>query len=320
MQTFKKILVPIDLSENCQSLIDLATNLAKCNDARLVLCYVALPPLPDSARHSKDEMDALILQEHAEFKQLRPADLSVQYEHKFLRGNPGPEIINAAKEHECDVIILATHGRRGVTRWLMGSVAEYVVRNAECPVMTVKIPKGARRNPKFHNDEFNRNFSKSPFVTSAMQHVDPIHEYDEMANVLVELKACRCTAAPVVDENLQCVGILTETDIKKYHELVERLEQHDQSVLDEVYETDKFGMRRRNNPEFHQVKRHMTSPVICLSTDMTCQEARNKFKDHPDIHHLIVVDQTTQPIGFVRPSDLEELEAWNLEDPIALDK
>jgi len=320
MQAFEKILVPIDLSENCQRLIDLATNLASCNAAKLLLCYVALPPLPEIAKQSQDEMDALILQEHAEFKRLRPADLSVAYEHLFLRGNPGPEIIKAVEEHGCDLIMLTTHGRTGMTRWLMGSVAEYVVRTAECPVMTVKIPPGAQRNPEFHNDEFNRNFSKSPFVTSAMQHVDPIHDYDEMAEVLVELKASRNTAAPVINHARECVGILTATDINRYLELLDRLEQQDESVLDEVYETDKFGMRRRNNPEFYQVKKHMTSPVVCLTTDMTCQEARRKFKDNPNIHHLIVVDRKLEPIGFVRPEDLDNLEEWNLQDPIALDK
>ncbi len=56
----------------------------------------------------------------------------------FLRGKPGPEIVHFAHEQKADYIIMGTHGYKGFQRMLMGSVAEYVLRHADCPVITVK--------------------------------------------------------------------------------------------------------------------------------------------------------------------------------------
>lgn len=322
MQSFKKILVPIDLSEASQNVVSMATNLARANESTLIFCYVALPLLPEEAMHSKADMDALILQQHATFKQIRPTDLAVNYEHLFLRGNPAPEIVKAADEQNADLIVLSTHGRTGLSRWLMGSVAEYVVRNAACPVMTIKLPnqKPTQQTSESQPGTETANNTRSPFVTSAMQHVDPIHHYDRMDDVAAELRASNCTAAPVINEQFECIGILTETDIGKYRDLVKRLDEHDETVLDEVYETDKYGMRKLDDPEFRQVQRHMTSPVICVSADTSCGDAARKFEQQPDIHHLIVVDPQHRPIGFVTPDDLQQLASWNLDDSIALNK
>lgn len=56
----------------------------------------------------------------------------------YLRGRPGPEIIKFAADNEADMIVMGTHGYKGFQRLLMGSVAEYVLRHAECPVLTIK--------------------------------------------------------------------------------------------------------------------------------------------------------------------------------------
>jgi nucleotide-binding universal stress UspA family protein len=55
-------------------------------------------------------------------------------------GDPATEILRIAQECKCDLIVMGTHGRTGVARLLMGSVAEHVVRKAECPVLVVKTP------------------------------------------------------------------------------------------------------------------------------------------------------------------------------------
>jgi len=55
-------------------------------------------------------------------------------------GAPSTEIAKFAEEHDIDMIVLGTHGRTGLTRVLMGSVAEAVVRKAPCPVLTLKQP------------------------------------------------------------------------------------------------------------------------------------------------------------------------------------
>jgi hypothetical protein len=56
------------------------------------------------------------------------------------KGDPAEEILRVAEETKCDLIMIGTHGRTGLGRLLMGSVAEQVVRKAHCPVLTVKAP------------------------------------------------------------------------------------------------------------------------------------------------------------------------------------
>ena len=55
-------------------------------------------------------------------------------------GDPATQIVRVAQETRCDLIVLGTHGRTGLGRLLMGSVAEQVLRKAPCPVLTVKTP------------------------------------------------------------------------------------------------------------------------------------------------------------------------------------
>jgi nucleotide-binding universal stress UspA family protein len=59
------------------------------------------------------------------------------------RGRPGDAIVHAAKEHDCDVIVIATHGRSGISRAMLGSVADYVVHNAEGAAVLLVRPSKA---------------------------------------------------------------------------------------------------------------------------------------------------------------------------------
>lgn len=56
-----------------------------------------------------------------------------------LGGAPGPAIVQSAHGWNADMIVMGTHGRTGLSRLLMGSVAEHVVRHASCPVLTIKL-------------------------------------------------------------------------------------------------------------------------------------------------------------------------------------
>ena len=72
--------------------------------------------------------------------QIVPTDHAVPFEHMLLVGDPAQAISETAEKEGCDLIVMGTHGRTGLTRLLMGSVAEAVVRKAKCPVLTVKQP------------------------------------------------------------------------------------------------------------------------------------------------------------------------------------
>ena len=70
--------------------------------------------------------------------EVKPADPAVKCEYRLVIGSPASAIVEMAEREHADMIVMATHGRTGLTRLLMGSVAEEVVRKATCPVLTVK--------------------------------------------------------------------------------------------------------------------------------------------------------------------------------------
>lgn len=72
--------------------------------------------------------------------QLKPPDPKVSVEHRLVKGDAATEIVNPAAETKADVIVMGSHGRTGLGRLLLGSVAENVMRKAPCPVVTVKPP------------------------------------------------------------------------------------------------------------------------------------------------------------------------------------
>jgi nucleotide-binding universal stress UspA family protein len=67
----------------------------------------------------------------------------VHCEIRLRSGVAAAQIVDAAFEENADLIVMGTHGRSGLRRWLMGSVAETVVRHARCPVLTLRLPEAA---------------------------------------------------------------------------------------------------------------------------------------------------------------------------------
>lgn len=290
METVKSILCPVDLSDNSQAAIQMASSLARQFDARLYFLFVAPPPLPQENMLGSDYATTLMADEKQQLGELQPAVADVPFEHVFACGNPGPEIVRHAADH--DLLVMSTHGHTGLTRLLMGSVAEYVVRHASCPVLTVKVPE-IKRGSDEHSAQFEQ------FVTESMNQVNPVQVTDEIAKVVAELDLARETAAPVIDDAGQTIGILTRTDIDKYHHLLDRYEKHDASVIPEMFQTDEFGQRRVDNLDFDQVRRHMTSPAITISNRETLDQARELLQRNPSIHHLVVVDENDFPVGIL---------------------
>ena len=137
----KKILFPTDFSHPCNAALELATSLARDMGAKLVIVHVEVPPLADTG----DEMyygmpwptkeDLLRM-----FGEVLPNDPSVAFEHRLITGAPADAIIRLAESEHVDLVVMGTHGRTGLKRLLMGSVAEAVVRRAPCPVLTYKQP------------------------------------------------------------------------------------------------------------------------------------------------------------------------------------
>jgi nucleotide-binding universal stress UspA family protein len=75
-----------------------------------------------------------------QLERVLPTVPTVAYEHHYLRGSPVTEILAFAESENIDLIVMASHGRTGLSRLLMGSIAEGVMRKAKCPVLIVKQP------------------------------------------------------------------------------------------------------------------------------------------------------------------------------------
>jgi len=137
MPRFNKILCPIDFDPNSLLALQLASELAQERKATLHLLHVvAMPPGPEVALpFGKMEMAARTKLERLAGQKVNS---KVRYQVEVMMGDPGVEILQAAKRQGADLIVMATHGRKGLRHLVLGSVAEHVVREAPCPVLTVK--------------------------------------------------------------------------------------------------------------------------------------------------------------------------------------
>jgi universal stress protein A len=142
MFNIRTILHPTDFSDNSACAFELACALARDFDAKLLVLYIAEPvvvvpaELPMMSPLVVDTGEAV----HVQLEALRPHDPIVRVEHLYREGDPAAEIFGAAEECHADLIVMGTHGRSGISRLLLGSVAEAVLRKAPCPVLTIKEP------------------------------------------------------------------------------------------------------------------------------------------------------------------------------------
>lgn len=151
MLPIQKIIAATDFSEPAQAGIDAAEELAREFSAELVLVYavprIPLVPAPHGAgaagqieleQEIRDSADKALEEISAK---LRAGGVG-KIRYRVLSGDPAHQIVEAAKEEEAGLIVMSTHGETGWRRFVSGSVAEKVVRLAECPVLAVHGPAG----------------------------------------------------------------------------------------------------------------------------------------------------------------------------------
>ncbi|MDX2130229.1 MAG: universal stress protein [Chloroherpetonaceae bacterium] len=135
---FKTILCPTDFSGLSHKALDTAHDMSKRYGAKLMLISVVeLDPMMDNSAVPVAELEAETERKIAQLAK-KEVDAGYQVEWVVYQGMPEESIIEHAAKHNVDLIIMGSHGRRGLKRLLMGSVAESVVRRAQCPVMVVK--------------------------------------------------------------------------------------------------------------------------------------------------------------------------------------
>lgn len=144
----KSILFPTDFSEGSAEALKYAVEFAKKYDAKLYVVHIIydvakasgwyVPHISmdklyqDIQEGAKKELDNFGVEELSGIKNI---------ERVVITGIPHQEIVAFASNKKVDMIIIGTHGRTGIDRILFGSTAAQVVRNAPCPVLTVRLPK-----------------------------------------------------------------------------------------------------------------------------------------------------------------------------------
>lgn len=147
MQRIDNILVPIDFSEISGRILQLALFMAKKFNAELRIVFVAediftysgftMADLPITTQFDTDTF-------HSSQKRLKSflekeiPDTSISYQREVLQGRPAEQIVEYSSSHNIDLIIMGTHGYRGLERMFMGSVTERVLKLAPCPVLATR--------------------------------------------------------------------------------------------------------------------------------------------------------------------------------------
>jgi nucleotide-binding universal stress UspA family protein len=139
MSIFNRILCPIDFDGNSLDALRLARRIAERDKAALYVLHVIPPQDPlvvsGQAITRRDEEYA-----RRELQKVSNAELTgVDHEVLLRFGHPAEEIVAAETEAKADLLVMATHGRTGVSHFILGSVAEKVVRESACPVLTVRM-------------------------------------------------------------------------------------------------------------------------------------------------------------------------------------
>lgn len=134
-----RILVALDGSAESESVLEGTAELARAFNAVVLLVMVLAPVLGVTMRAEQapllDDPDAAA---YLASKQEELTAAGVVVERMIRRGDPATQILACAEEHHADLVALATHGRSGVRRWLLGSVTEKVLRASDIPVLVFR--------------------------------------------------------------------------------------------------------------------------------------------------------------------------------------
>jgi universal stress protein A len=198
---FRRILSPIDFDENSLAAVDVAVQIASETKGTIFLLHVVpmiIPPtgMPLYVDVYKDQ-EKVAKEKLAEVASKRLKSVK----HELLTGlaDPGGAILRTARKVAADVIVMATHGRRGLSRVLLGSVAERVLREAPCPVLTVRAPCEGE-------NVVARWMSKSPVTASPEE---------KMSAVEAKMRKGDFRCVPIMDKG-KVVGMITDRDLRSH--------------------------------------------------------------------------------------------------------
>jgi len=137
---YKRILCPVDFDDNSASAMKEAGALARlCKGAVALLHVVRINPLATEGFVLAELEESQSKHARTKVAEMANRDLpGVDYEINVQIGDPGETILAMEKELNTDLVVMATHGRHGITRLVLGSVAEKIVRESTVPVLTIR--------------------------------------------------------------------------------------------------------------------------------------------------------------------------------------
>jgi nucleotide-binding universal stress UspA family protein/CBS domain-containing protein len=198
---FRSILVPVDFDDNSKSALDLAQELSAIVDGSLhVLHVIAILLAPGESASFVATREEEV---RAALEKMASAQLGrVKFQIHIRVGDTARGIVDTARELHNDLIVMPTHGRRGLPRFFLGSVAERVMREAPCPVLSFRPAPSEAEKP----DSVGKVMIKNPPSVSPTNTLAEAHgrmQREELLSIPVAL-------------NGVLVGIVTDRDIRSH--------------------------------------------------------------------------------------------------------
>jgi len=203
---FPKILCPIDLDGSAPGALELAAATARELGSEVHVLHVITMPMPAEGAPVFVEL----CRERAEMARAAVAELVKKYlsdipcHSQVEIGDPGSGIVAAAHQLPADLVVMATHGRKGVSRLLLGSVAEFVLRGLTCPVLIARYAPSDRA-------------SVAHWMSS---HPHVIGPDEPLTKACTQMQEHKVRSLPVI-ENGKLLGIVTDRDVRTHLKFLE---------------------------------------------------------------------------------------------------
>ncbi len=143
MAKYRKILVAIDLSEEAKQILETAVGLRQVHNAELLVAHIVAPAsiayggvYMMELNKSQDELNTAAKERLATYANEYKVEASQQI---VSVGHPHAEIHRLAEEYDIDLVVIGSHGRRGIQRFILGSTANGVLQGATCDVLAVRV-------------------------------------------------------------------------------------------------------------------------------------------------------------------------------------
>jgi len=307
---YKRMLVPLDGSELAELVFGYAKELAGRLDLDLILLHVSgssehdLPPIH---RAYIEQAAEILRRQSAEVQEKtggKPGGKALEVRGELAVGNAAEEILRYADENDIDLILIATHGRSGVKRWAMGSVADKVLRASKVPVWLVRagIPE------EIVHDKWPRRtilvpLDGSKLAESVLPHVETLAK--QRGTELVDVVLLRVCVPPTILIGYEDMSLIPVNTEKLLRQELEQMQKRSERYLARVKkQLNKPGLRVRSEilvgrpiDEIIDYANRNPFNLIVLSTHGRSGITRWAYGQLADK----VIQRSTSPIFLVRP-------------------